>query len=62
MNDLETINRKLDLILVALGLDKTPSLSPAQMEEKVKNDVLRFQKKRNIKNDYVDPKSQNRSI
>jgi hypothetical protein len=62
MNDLETINRKLDLILVALGLDKTPGLSPAQMEEKVKNDVLRFQKKRNIKNDYVDPKCQNRSI
>jgi len=46
MTDLEEINRKLDLILDSLGLSAKPRLSPAQLDEKVKADVLRFKNRR----------------
>lgn len=51
------INRKLDLIIDALGLSKHPKLSPAQVKEKVQNDVLLFQKKRLIKNGHDNQES-----
>jgi len=50
--DLARIERKLDLIIDAFGLSKHPRLTPSQIADKVKNDVLKFQTKRRIKNEH----------
>ena len=55
--DLNRIERKLDLIIDALGLSKHPRLAPVQVAAMVKSDVLKFRAKRNMKNGHDSKES-----
>lgn len=46
MNDIERIERKLDLIIDAFGLSENHRLAPIEIEQLSKNIVLQFKKKR----------------
>jgi hypothetical protein len=50
MTDLERIEKKLDLIIDALGLSRVPSRSPGQLDELAKSIVLKFREKQDKKN------------
>ena len=52
MTDLERIERKLDLVIDALGLGKAPKMAPVQRREFVKAEVLKFQEKRRKKHEH----------
>ncbi len=47
MTELQEINRKLDLIIDALGLSDRHRLSPIEVDSAAKSIVLQFQRKKN---------------
>jgi hypothetical protein len=55
--DLKRIESKIDLIIDAFGLSEKRRLAPCQIDEMVKNSVLKFQQKRRNKNAHVSQKS-----
>ncbi len=57
MTDIERIERKLDLIIEAFGLGKGRRLAPCQIDDMVKNSVLKFKEKRLIKHGHDGAKS-----
>jgi len=44
-SDLQRIERKLDIILAAMGLSERSRCSPAEIEARAENAILKFQKK-----------------
>lgn len=46
------LEHKMDVIICALGLSDNHRLAPVEVEQKAKNIVLKFQKKRNSGQKY----------
>jgi hypothetical protein len=57
MNDIERLEKKLDLIIDALGLGKSPMMAPIQRKEFVAATVLKFKEKRRNNHEHDSQKS-----
>jgi hypothetical protein len=60
--DAKRIEEKLDLIIDALGLGKSPRMAPMQRREFVKAEILKFQEKRRKKHDHDDKEGTRRGL